>query len=272
MMNFPEPAKVLTIAGSDSGGAAGLQADLRAFAALGVYGLSVVTAVTAQNSLTVSAVQFMPPAFIAAQLEAVLADYGAAAAKTGFLGRAEAIRAVARTLQQHPVAHLVVDPVLVNHKGQAMFSPDVTQAYLDELLPLAALVTPNRWEAALLAGLPVTTVAEMETAVSHIHALGSQNVLLKGGQVQDQMLDIFFDGHTLTHLTSPTIDTANTHGAGDTLSAAVCAFLAQGAGMETAVLRARHVTYQAILRAAGWQLGQGHGPVWPLDTPPQSRY
>lgn len=266
MINLPEPAKVLTIAGSDSGGAAGLQADLRAFAALGVYGLSVVTAVTAQNSLAVEAVQFMPPAFITAQLEGVLADYGAAAAKTGFLGRAEAMGAVARALRQHPNPALVVDPVLVNHKGQAMFPPEVAQAYSAHLLPLAALVTPNRREAELLTGLPVRTLAEMETAVTHLHALGAKAVLLKGGPSGNEMRDIFFDGRTMTHLRTPVIDTAHTHGAGDTLSAAVAAFLAQGAELATAVARAHAFTYQAIQRAANWQMGHGHGPVWPLAS------
>ncbi len=264
MMNLPQPAKVLTIAGSDSGGAAGLQADLRAFAVLGVYGMSVVTAVTAQNSLSVEAVQYMSPAFITAQLEAVIADYGAAAAKTGFLGRADALVAVAHALRQHPIPALVVDPVLVNHKGQAMFEPEVTQAYVDNLLPLATLLTPNRREAELLTGLPVNTLAEMETAVAHIHALGPPCVLLKGGQLGREMHDIFYDGRTILHFTSPTIETPHTHGAGDTLSATVAAFLAQGAELPTAVARAHTITYQAIQRAARWQMGTGHGPIWPI--------
>lgn len=265
-MNYPEPAKVLTIAGSDSGGAAGLQADMRTFAALGVYGVSAVTAVTAQNSHTTHAVQFMPPDLVAAQLTAVLSDYGAAAAKTGFLGRAEIVTAVAQTLAIYPVPFLVVDPVLVNHQGQAMFAPEVTQAYREYLLPRAALVTPNRAEAALLTGLVVETLAEGETAVRHLHARGSQAVLLKGLVQGTRLVDLFFAGQQIALLDAERLETANTHGAGDTLSAAVCAFLAQGMDMATAVAHAHAFTQRAIHRAAAWQMGQGHGSVWPLDS------
>ncbi len=165
----PPPPKLLTIAGSDSGGAAGLQADLRAWAVLGAYGMSVITAVTAQNSLAVKAVQFMPPDFIAAQLEAVLSDYGADAAKTGFLGRVDVIETVATHLRQFAVPRVVIDPVLVNHRGESMFPPAVTQAYIDQLLPLAELVTPNLGEAGLLVGEKIETLAEAETAVHHLH-------------------------------------------------------------------------------------------------------
>ncbi|MCA9935240.1 MAG: bifunctional hydroxymethylpyrimidine kinase/phosphomethylpyrimidine kinase [Ardenticatenaceae bacterium] len=264
-MNDSEPPKVLTIAGSDSGGAAGLAADLRTFAALRVYGMGVITAVTAQNSHSITAVHYPPPDLISAQLMAVLSDYGANAVKTGFLGRVEIITAVAEALQQYAVPHLVVDPVLVNHKGQAMFPPEVTEAYLRLLFPLAELITPNRREAELLTGLTLKTVTEMETAVTHLHALGPRNVLLKAGRLGGEMHNVFYDGRTITHLPSQAIDTANTHGAGDTLSAATAAFLAIGEGMWTAVSHAHTLTHQAIRRAAQWQMGQGHGPVWPLE-------
>jgi hydroxymethylpyrimidine/phosphomethylpyrimidine kinase len=259
-----EPVKVLTIAGSDSGGAAGLQADLRAWAVLGVYGMSVVTVVTAQNSLAVTAVHPLPPDFVAAQLDAVLSDYGTNAVKTGFLGRVDLIQTIAARLGQYRLANVVIDPVLVNHKGQAMFPPEVTQAYIDHLLPLADLLTPNRREAELLTGFPVNSLAEMETAVTHLHTLGPQNILLKGGRDGDELVDLFFDGRSSIQFRSPTIDTPNTHGSGDTLSAAVCAYLAKGEGMETAVHHAHQFTQQAIQRAAHWQLGHGHGPVAPL--------
>ncbi len=259
-----EPVKILTIAGSDSGGAAGLQADLKAWAALGVYGMSVVTVVTAQNSVAVTAVHPLPPDFVAAQLDAVLTDYGAAAVKTGFLGRVDLIQTIAAKLRQYHLGNIVIDPVLVNHKGQAMFPPDVTRAYIDHLLPLADLITPNRREAELLTGLPVNSLAEMETAVPHLHTLGPKNILLKGGHEGDELVDLFFDGRSPIQLRSPHIDTPNTHGSGDTLSAAVCAYLAKGKGMETAVHHAHQFTQQAIQRAAHWQLGHGHGPVAPL--------
>ena len=258
------PPKVLTIAGSDSGGAAGLQADMRTFAALGVYRMCAVTAVTAQNSVSVNGVEFMSGKFVQAQMDAVLSDYGTHAVKTGFLGRAEIIESVTTSLHLFQPANIVIDPVLVNHKGQAMFAADVLDAYSALLLPLANLVTPNRREAELLTGLPVQTMAEMETAVQHIHALGPQNVLLKGGRAGDDIIDVLYDGDKLTRFRSPFVDTDNTHGSGDTLSAAVAAYLARGLAMETAVAQAHQFTAQAIQRAATWQMGQGHGPLWPL--------
>jgi hydroxymethylpyrimidine/phosphomethylpyrimidine kinase len=261
---YDVPKKVLTIAGSDSGGAAGLQADLRTWALLGLYGMSVVTAVTAQNSLAVNAVQFMPAEFVATQLDAVLSDYGADAAKTGFLGRVEIIEVVAEKLAVHAVPHLVIDPVLVNHRGEPLFPTAVMQAIIDHLLPLAELVTPNLVEAGLLAGLTVENVADGETAVRHIHALGPQNVLLKRIPDGNNLVDLFFDGTTITRLSTTKVETINTHGSGDILSAAICAFLAQDMEVATAVSRARQFTVQAIQHSASWQMGSGHGPVFPV--------
>lgn len=260
---MPPPPKLLTIAGSDSGGAAGLQADLRAWAVLGAYGMSVVTAVTAQNSLTVSAVQFMPPDFIAAQLDAVLNDYGAAAAKTGFLGRVETIEAIADSLRRFTVPHLVIDPVLVNHTGAAMFDTAVTAAYRAHLFPLADLLTPNPAEAALLLDMDIRCLADGETAVRRLHALGPKAILLKRIPAGGRLLDLFFDGTTCHRLPTAKIQTANTHGSGDVFSAAVCAFLARGDGLETAVRQAQSFTAAAIQNSANWQFSQGHGPVWP---------
>lgn len=262
-----QPLKVLTIAGSDSGGAAGMQADLRAWAVLGVYGLSVVTAVTAQNSLAVQSVQFMPPQLVAAQLTAVLSDYGAAAAKTGFLGRAEIVETVAQTLAAHAVPYLVVDPVLVNHQGKSMFPAAVAGAYRQHLLPQATILTPNRAEAELLAGMPVRGLADGETAVRRLAELGPPYVLLKRIPAGERVVDLLFDGQAVRRLAAPKIDTHHTHGAGDTLSAALCTFLAAGAGVETAVARARQFTRQALQHGAGWQMGGGHGPVFPRCTP-----
>lgn len=256
------PVRVLTVAGSDSGGAAGLQADLRAWAVLAVYGMSVITAVTAQNSIAVHAVQFMGPELIAAQLDAVLADYGADAVKTGFLGRVEIVETAAKKLAHYATAHLVVDPVLVNHKGVAMFPAEVTAAYRRYLLPLAEVVTPNCHEAGLLAGVEVRCVAEAETAARRLHDLGARNVLLKRIPAGNHWLDLLFDGQTMQRLPTPKIETENVHGAGDTLSAAVCAWLAQGEEMATAVAQAQQFTARAIQNSAGWQLGAGHGPVF----------
>lgn len=260
---LPPPAKLLTIAGSDSGGAAGLQADLRAWAVLGAYGMSVVTAVTAQNSLAVNAIQFMPPDFITAQLEAVLSDYGAAAAKTGFLGRVAAIEAVAAGLRQFTPPFLVVDPVLVNHKGQAMFDTAVTAAYLGHLFPLADLLTPNPAEASLLLDMEVRCLRDGETAVRRLHALGPKAILLKRIPAGGRLVDLFFDGALCHRLPTAKVETVNTHGAGDVFSAAVCAFLARGETMETAVRHAQFFTAAAIQASANWQFSQGHGPIWP---------
>ncbi|MFQ5400358.1 MAG: bifunctional hydroxymethylpyrimidine kinase/phosphomethylpyrimidine kinase [Anaerolineae bacterium] len=259
-----EPAKVLTIGGSDSGGAAGLQADLKTFTALGVYGMSVVTVVTAQNSVSVEAVQSLPAGFVAAQLEAVLSDYGAAAVKTGFIGRVDLIETVAAGLRARHPGYSVIDPVLVNHRGQPMFAPEVTRAYRELLLPLADLVTPNKHEAALLADSPLpeqVTPRWLSEVARCLHALGPRYVLVKGGRKGEEMVDVLYDGERAHLLRAKRIETRNTHGSGDTLSAAVCAYLAQGETMETAVRQARQFTLRAIQRAAYWQLGRGHGPV-----------
>ena len=264
-MNSP-PVKLLTIAGSDSGGAAGLQADLRAWAVLGGYGMSAITAVTAQNSRAVLAVHFLPPDFVAAQIGAVLADYGADAAKTGFLGRVEIVEAVAAALRPFALPHLVVDPVLVNHKGAAMFPPAVTAAYVAHLLPLADLITPNPAEAGLLLGMDVRCLKDGETAVRRLHDLGPKHVLLKRIPAGKRYVDLFYDGQAVHRLAAAKIKTANTHGAGDVLSAAVCFYLARGERMETAVGRAHAFTQTALLNGAPWQLGGGHGPVLTMNN------
>lgn len=256
-----QPAKVLTIAGSDSGGAAGLQADLKTFTTLNVYGMSVITTVTAQNSVAVTAVHPLPSNFIAAQLNAVLSDYSPVAIKTGIIGRVEIIELIAEKLHQYQPKFVIIDPVLVNHKGQAMFPPDVTQAYLDKLLPLATLLTPNRGEAALLTGSSITSREDMKTAARQLSTTGAANVLLKGWREEAQTADLLFNGQQETWLNSPYINTENTHGSGDTLSAAVCAFLARGEKLETAVQKAHAFTARAIQDAANWQMGSGHGPI-----------
>ena len=281
-----QPVPVLTIAGSDSGGAAGLAADWTTFAALGAYGLGAITVVTAQNSLEVRRVQFMPPAMVVAQIEAVLEDYGAAAIKTGFIGNVDTIRAIAECLVRWQNIPLVVDPVLVNHKGQAMFAPEVAAAYQQHLFPLATLITPNRHEAALLTGLPVTNREEMVAAAQQLHTFGPQHVLIKGLREGETMVDGWWDGararargeegssssRSRFHwLEGGRVETGNTHGSGDTLSAAAAVFLAQGLAMGVALWRARELVRGAIGAAAGWHLGAGHGPVNPLFTSSSQR-
>lgn len=256
-----EPVKVLTIAGSDSGGAAGLQADLKTFTALGAYGMSVVTVVTAQNSQRVSAVLPLPAHLVESQLEAVFADYGAIAVKTGFIGQQELVEKIAWQLARFRPSFVVVDPVLVNHKGQAMFPPGVTEAYRRHLLPIADLITPNPEEVALLSGRPATSLADLQEAARAILALGPHYVLAKGFREEDTLVDILVGAGEDQVYRQPVINTINTHGSGDTLSAAVCVLLAQGQTMTQAVEGARRYTRDAIQRAAGWRLGHGHGPL-----------
>ncbi len=257
-----EPVKLLTIGGSDSGGAAGIQADLKTWTALGGYGMSVLTAVTAQNSLTVKDVAWMTPRFVQSQLEAVLSDYGAAAVKTGFLGRAELIISVSALLQKYKPINIVIDPVLVNHRQQPMFPDAVRQLYFCYLLPLADLVTPNVTEAAVL--LNTSTLdshGKVRGAAEWLHRRGARQVLIKGFREPEEVVDILFDGSTFTEFRQPLINTLNTHGSGDVLSAAICAYLARGDDMETAVAKAQQFTHRAIRRAANWRLGGGHGPL-----------
>lgn len=275
---MPQPIPLLTIAGSDSGGAAGLQADLKTWAVLGantaqgLYGMCAVTAVTAQNSERVAAIHYLPPQMIAAQIDAVLSDYGAAAIKTGFLGRADIVEVVAERLAywrnmdlsgfpkpDRSRSFIVIDPVLVNHRGEAMFGPEVTAAYRRWLFPLADLVTPNMAEARLLGvmgGAPGSGgPGEMENT-SETARLLVKGAMRTGGEI----VDVFQDGARL-ELPQPFIDTLNTHGSGDALSAAICAYLALGHDWPDAIRRAQAYTLAAIRRGAAWRLGAGHGPV-----------
>lgn len=255
------PLKLLTIGGSDSGGAAGIQADLKTWTALGVYGMSALTVMTAQNSVTVAGVQFATPDFLALQLHMVLADYGADGIKTGFIGRTDLITTIARELR-HVTCPFVVDPVLVNHRGERLFSADVTAAYCTHLFPLAHLITPNRHEAALLTGKPVQTVSDAERAAKQLSSDFDTAVLITGVPEDDSLVDILAGQGEMVRSSAETIPTHNTHGSGDTLSAAITAFLAQGNDLATAVTHARTFTRAAIRTAADWRLGAGHGPLW----------
>lgn len=256
-----QPAGVLTIAGSDSGGAAGLQADLKTFAALGVYGMSVVTVVTAQNSVEVAGVHFLPAEFVAQQMNTVLGDYRVAAVKTGFTGRAEIIAAIASRLREQAALHVVVDPVLVNHRGESMFPAQVATVYREQLFPLAHLITPNYKEAALLTGRPIDHIDDLALAAQDLLATGTRAVLVTGFPAGADIVDVFSQGGETHTFRQPRIPTGNLHGSGDTLSAAVAAYLAQGEGVLPAVTQARQFTRSAIVQAAGWRLCAGHGPL-----------
>lgn len=260
-----QPPAVLTIAGSDSGGAAGLQADLKTFAALGVYGMSAVAVVTAQSSLRVERVYSLPPDLLAAQIDAVLSDYGAAAVKTGFLGRVDLIETVAQRLAYwreglRPRPFILIDPVLVNHRAESMFGTDVAAAYRRLLLPLADLVTPNRHEAALLSNGTWPAPGD-PASYAGLGALGASSVLVTGLSDGDGLLDVLWSGGRVRRYPHARIETANLHGSGDTLSAAICAYVARGHSPDEAITQAQALTEAAIRRAADWRLGGGHGPV-----------
>ena len=251
--------KALTIAGSDSGGGAGIQADLKTFSAFRVFGMSVITAVTAQNSLGVQGVESLPPAFVAQQLRSVLSDFGADAAKCGMLATAPIIEAVAATLAEHPIEKLVVDPVMVAKSGDALLRPDAVRSLIERILPLALVVTPNLPEAEALAGIPVSDRKEMEEAARRIHALGPRYVLVKGGHLKGDAVDVLWNGRELRAFSAPRVDSPNTHGTGCTFSAAIAAGLARGQAIPDAIREAKAYVTKAI--AEGFQGGRGVGQL-----------
>ncbi len=253
-------ARALTIAGSDPGGGAGLQADLKTFTAFKVYGMSAVTSVTVQNTLGVRGVSPVPPLVVAAQIDAVLEDLGTDAVKTGMLASAPVIAEVAARLKAHRVRNLVVDPVMFAKSGHALLEPRAAGALIKKLLPLALVITPNAPEAARLAGIPVTDAASARRAARAIRALGPAYVLLKGGHLEGPFCeDLLFDGKVFTAFRSPRLGTKNTHGTGCTLSAAVAAGLALGQGPREAVREAVKYVGGAIRNS--FALGGGHGPL-----------
>jgi hydroxymethylpyrimidine/phosphomethylpyrimidine kinase len=249
--------KALTVAGSDSGGGAGIQADLKTFSAFQVFGMSVITAVTAQNSVGVTGVHNLPAEFVALQLDAVLDDFGADAVKLGMLSTAPIIRAVAERLAAHGQTRVVLDPVMVAKSGAPLLQPDARAALLEAVLPLAEVVTPNLHEAAVLADMSVKTESDMEEAARRIHARGPRHVLVKGGHLADSATDLLYDGHAFTRFPAPRLDSANTHGTGCTLSAAIAAALAHGTPLVAAVGEAKAYVTAAIRE--GFAAGRGVG-------------
>jgi len=252
--------KALTIAGSDSGAGAGIQADLKTFSALGVYGSTVITAITAQNTVGVTAVHEIPVEIVAAQLDAVMEDIGADAAKTGMLSSAAIIQTVAAGVRRHRIERLVVDPVMVAKSGDRLLREDAVTALRDLLLPLAYIVTPNAPEAEVLCGRPVRNEADMHEAARAIHAFGPRYVVLKGGHVPgEQVVDLLFDGQSFERFVLPRVETPHTHGTGCTFSAAIAAFLARGLEVAAAVWEAKQYLHRALETA--FAIGRGRSPV-----------
>jgi hydroxymethylpyrimidine/phosphomethylpyrimidine kinase len=248
----------LTIAGSDSGGGAGVQADLRTFAAHRVHGASALTAVTAQNSVGVSAWVALEPAMVAAQIDAVATDMPVAATKTGMLATAAIVEAVAGAAARLALGPLVVDPVMVAKSGDRLLDAAAERAYVERLFPRAALLTPNLHEAAALLGRPVEGLAGMRSAARDLAALGARAVLVKGGARADG-IDVLFDGERLVEIPGPRVETDNVHGTGCTLSAAICARLARGEPLLDAVRGAKVYLVEALRRS--YRVGRGRGPV-----------
>lgn len=260
---LPMIPRALTIAGSDSGGGAGLQADLKTFTVHRVFGMSAVTALTAQNTLGVSGVHAVPAAFVRKQIDAVAGDIGIDAAKTGMLANAEIIAAVAAAVRDWRIAPLVVDPVLVAQSGASLLEAAAERHLLDDLLPAATIVTPNIPEAERLTGLTIRDLDTMHRAAQVLVERGARSCLVKGGHRPGAAaIDIFHDGRDTHELRSPWIENRNTHGTGCQLSAAITAHLARGAALHDAVARAKHFITAAI--AAGLDLGRGAGPANPL--------
>lgn len=254
--------RVLSIAGSDSGGGAGIQADLKTCSALGCYGMTAITAITAQNTRGVLAVHALPPALLTAQIDAVIDDIGVDAVKIGMLHDAEVVHAVAQALRRHRPAHVVLDPVMVATSGDRLIAPDTQAVLVRELFPLVDLVTPNLDEAGWLLGRPLTDVPALEAAARDLQSMGARAVLLKGGHLDGPVLtDVLRHGDTTTRWADLRIDTRNTHGTGCTLSTAVACELAQGHPLVAAVERARQYVRMALQAGAGVQVGQGHGPL-----------
>jgi len=255
----PGVPRALTIAGSDSGGGAGVQADLKTFASFGVYGTCAVVAVTAQNSRAVTAIHKVPPEVVVAQIEAVMADLGVDAAKTGMLASRLLTEAVAAAVRRLGIPNLVVDPVMVSKDGTHLLDPDAVETLRSRLLPLARVVTPNLPEAEILLGRQLFDPEAVRRAACEIREMGPQNVVIKGGHVGGEPMDLLYDGTSFTEYPGKRVHTSSDHGTGCTFSAAITALLALGNDLKEAVGEAKQFVEDA-LRAAP-VLGAGHGPL-----------
>ena len=265
------PKKVLSIAGSDSGGGAGIQADLKTISALGCYGLTAITALTAQNTQGVAAIHAPEPDFLRAQLDAVFEDIGADAVKIGMLHSPEIVAVVASTLKRHQPSFIVLDPVMVATSGDRLITPQTQEHIVRELFPLATIVTPNLDELSWLIGTTVDSWTQFEESAKALHAMGAKNVLVKGGHMKSpNLMDMLVeftarpnapDALAITEIVKPRIHTQNLHGTGCTLSSAIACFLALGYPLKAAVKGAQDYVYQAISAAVAMRIGSGHGPV-----------
>ncbi len=254
---------VLTIAGSDSGGGAGIQADLKTFAARGVYGMSVLTALTAQNTTGVQGIFPVPPDFVALQIDSVMSDIGADAWKLGMLSNAEIIQVVADRAERYNVEMIVLDPVMVAKGGDLLLEQAARQALIDLLLPRCLVITPNHHEAEVLTGMNISSVQDAREVAVAIHSLGARYVVVKGGHLPEveNAVDVLYDGQTHMEIRSPRIRTKNTHGTGCTLASAIAAELAKGHEICKALRIAKSYLTTAMIAADNLRVGTGHGPL-----------
>ena len=262
MKHYTYPT-VLSIAGTDPSGGAGIQADLKTFSALGCYGMSVITALVAQNTCGVRAIHSVPVNFVKAQLESVFEDIRPHAIKIGMVHTLELVTAIAETLQQYPDIPVVFDPVMIATSGDRLIEESTVAGIVQQLFPLAAVITPNLDEAVLLTGTPITTVPQMHEAGTAIMNLGCNALLLKGGHLQSaQLTSLLFTGSGAPEAyVSDKIETKNMHGSGCTLSSAIAAYLAQGKHLKDAVALAQEYVHGAILHASNVVIGKGNGPL-----------
>ena len=261
-MNSATPPRALTIAGSDSGGGAGIQADLKTFAALGVFGTSAVTAITAQNTLGVTAVAEVPIQVISNQIDAVVTDIGVGAVKTGMLSSSEIVECVAESVENHELTPLVVDPVMVAATGAQLLQDDAVESVKNRLVPLASVVTPNIPEAEVLTGIEINSVDDMELVGGELVMMGAGAVVVKGGHFDDgsgRVNDVLVTRDGVKHITSLRIDTTSNHGTGCTFASAIAAHLAHGLDLSKSVDLAQRYVWNAMANAT--PIGGGHGPL-----------
>ncbi len=253
--------KVLTIAGSDSGGGAGIQADIKTIYALGAYPLTVISALTAQNSLGVDSILKVAPDFVVAQMDSVISDMCPHATKTGMLLNADILKAVVRTVERYRLPSLVVDPVILSSAGKVLLESNAISIMREQLLPLATVVTPNLHEAEVLSGKKVSNIDEMVAAAQRIKEFGPANVIITGGHLKNECVDILYDGKEVYRFGGPQIESEHTHGSGCVFSAALATFLAMGNGVIKGAEMANDFTRKAISK--GFKAGKGPGSVQP---------
>ncbi len=258
------PARVLIVAGSDSSGGAGIQADLKTVSALGAYGMTAITALTAQNTVGVFRVVEVEPDFVALQMKVCLDDVGCDAIKTGMLANAAIIEAVAGTIREHPEVPLVVDPVMIAKGGTPLLGSEAIGSLRQTLLPLASVVTPNLHEASSLTGQPIEDLNGMKEAARLILGFGARNVVVKGGHLEGRPVDVLFDGHEFIEYPTARIETRHSHGTGCIFASAIAAGLAKGMAVRESVAAAKQFVTSAI--RGGMPLGKGHGPANPMHS------